>query len=241
MTLITSRASCDAKKANFSQQKVIVDKNPCNRHDIIVEINGKTSFPNNYNLDQDPKEIFGGFLNQELLKFCPPKSQSLEMPTALENCINYHNWTHTNESTEIFVQIKEPKFPKVTSEEVVNLSFRVDCATSSGISEIQVVSLIVVILALIGFFVLVITIYMLMKCASKDKTSEPEEHHEINEMYGQYEFDEADGTVIRLGSIWVKDKSPQYGETEQANVCRQLSQVQVKDNNPEYDSVENQS
>ena len=80
-----------------------------------------------------------------------------------------------------------------------------------------------------------------MKCASKDKTSWTEDFSEMNDMYGQYEFDDADGTVIRIGSIWVKDKSSQYGEAEQANVCRQLSQVQVKDNNPEYDSVGNQS
>ena len=119
------------EKAMFSQQKVTIDKNPCHRYDIIVEIDGQTSWPNNYNLDQDPNEIFGGFLKQELPKFCPFKSKSLEMPPALKNCIAYHNWTHTNGSTEIFVQIKEPKFPKVTSEEVINLSFRFDACTTS--------------------------------------------------------------------------------------------------------------
>ena len=42
--------------------------------------------------------------------------------------------------------------------------------------------------------------------------------------------------VFRLGSVWVKDKSPVYGEPEQA--CnRNLSQVQVKDNNPDYDPL----
>ena len=44
--------------------------------------------------------------------------------------------------------------------------------------------------------------------------------------------------VFRLGSMWVKDKSPQYGEMEQADMCnRLLSQVQVMDNNPDYDPL----
>ena len=44
--------------------------------------------------------------------------------------------------------------------------------------------------------------------------------------------------VVKLGSAWVKNNNPQYGEMEQAPMNnRQLSQVQVKDRNPDYDSL----
>ena len=51
---------------------------------------------------------------------------------------------------------------------------------------------------------IVITVVYRKKCQAVEEDSEM---NELNDMYGQYEFEEADGQVVKLGSVWVKDKS----------------------------------
>ena len=112
---------------------------------------------------------------------------------------------------------------------------------NNGFSIKQRISAIAV--AVLPVLCCVPVITMCKKCT--ERTQKKYETSEMNDMYGQYEFDEGDGTVVRLGSVWGIDKSPQYGqteqpqygETEQAQVSRQLSQVQVKDINEDYAGV----
>ena len=146
----------------------------------------------------------------------------------------------SEELFRVIFMILHPKYISDLKREVhLNITLE-DCPSHNGFSNKQIIcTVFVAVLAVLVLVMGIIASYK--KCANKyEKTTETVETSEMNDMYGQYEFDEADGTVFRLGSVWAKDKSPQYGKTEQANMCRQLSQVQVKDNNPEYDSVENQ-
>ena len=38
----------------------------------------------------------------------------------------------------------------------------------------------------------------------------------MNDMYGQYEFDDINGGAVRMGSAWGIDKSPDYDYEETA-------------------------
>ena len=90
-------------------------------------------------------------------------------------------------------------------------------------------------IAVLVVLVLVSTILTCKKCGRKTPIPEVE-HSELNDLYGQYEFDDEDGGVVRLGSVWGIDKSPQYGEAEQG-LQRNLTQVRVMDRNPEYSEL----
>ena len=107
-----------------------------------------------------------------------------------------------------------------------------DCSKAARRHKLIIGAISVAVLAVL---VLVVGIIVFKKCGErKDETTATKETSEMNDMYGQYEFDEGDGTVVRLGSVWATDKSPEYGETE---LSRQFSQVQVKDNNEDYAGV----
>ena len=226
----------ELSKEVLSQQKAVVKGDPCREYAIYLKVNKTIALPNNYNHIMEPDQVFGGFLKQELSKFCPTQSQPLKIPPALKDCVTNHSWTEQNPSF-ISVVILHPKYISDPKREIhLNITLE-DCPSHKGFSKEQIICTVFVAVAAVLVLVMGITASY-KKCATKDKnTTATVENSEMNDMYGQYEFDDADGTVFRLGSVWVKDKSPQYGEMEQENMCRQLSQVQVKDNNPEYDSV----
>ena len=84
---------------------------PCKRYQIFVETNFniKSSVNDYNNPNSDPHEYFGGYLKEELSNVCPTKNKSQDIPLALRDCIEFHNWTQTNEHLEMFIKIKEPK------------------------------------------------------------------------------------------------------------------------------------
>ena len=100
---------------------------------------------------------------------------------------------------------------------------------------IHFVIIVVVAISLGGVFIIVCMICLCKRYGGKTQTPEVE-HSELNDLYGQYEFDDEDGGVVRLGSVWGIDKSPQYGEAEQG-LQRNLTQVRVMDRNPEYSEL----
>ena len=103
----------------------------------------------------------------------------------------------------------------VFPEKQIHLNMTVeDCSKTTPRHKLIICAISVAVLAVL---VLVVGIIVFKKCAErKYEKDTPKETSEMNDMYGQYDFDEDDGTVVRLGSVWVTDKSPQYGETEQA-------------------------
>merc|ERR1712130_247830 len=240
-------------QAILSEQKYIVHRDPCRQHRILVKVN-KSRVTNNYNnIIVNPGEMFGGFLKQELSKFCPTQNQPLKIPSALEKCVTNLSRTEQNLSN-IFVTILNPD-PTIVDQKIhLNITLE-NCLTAvrfntkltnknfpnkkqnkSFPNKNMFIGAIAALAAVLVIVIVIVIVIVCKKYGKRDgKKSTTEEHSEMNDMYGQYEFDEEGGAIVRLGSVWVKDTSPQYGETEQ--LYRKLSQAQVKDNNEEYAEV----
>ena len=239
VTITVVEVGNEEYSTTLSEQKIVVQRDPCHQYKIVVKVvrvdqTISSALANNYNhLEVDPDEMFGGLLKQELSKSCPTQSQPLKIPPALKKCIINHSWTQQNPSF-LSVTIWHHKHPEFVEQQIqLNITLD-DCSTHDSFPIKHIISAIAI--AVFAVLVLVVLgIIVCKKCGERNNEKDaPKETSEMNDMYGQYEFDEEDGTVVRLGSVWVKDKSPQYGETEQAQLSRQFSQVQVKDNNEYY-------
>ena len=206
----------------LSKQKAFIKENPCYRYDIRVSVSVSVSKSvqsnnNNYNFEFESQKIFGGFLEQELSKSCP------KTPDALKNCVKNQSWSQ-NDNTMFFSIVH----PRNLSEQ--NLNFNISLKECDAASEeYPFIYIGVSCAAVIVLLVLICTIVMCKSCQTKAATP-PKEESDLNDMYGQYEFDDINGGLVRMGSAWGTDTSPSYGHV----VDNRRSQAQIMDQNGDY-------
>ena len=116
-------ANAETFHTNFSNHRFVLQKDPCRQFEIIVkvfrvdQITSK-ALANNYNHpDIVPYEPFGGFLKQELSKFCPTKNQPLKTPSALKNCVTNQSLIEQNPPF-VSVTMLHPKHISVLDQQI---------------------------------------------------------------------------------------------------------------------------
>ena len=71
-------------------------------------------------------------------------------------------------------------------------------------------------LSVLVLVVVVVVLFLCMRRKRNRKSSPQIEESDLNDMYGQYEFDDINGGAVRMGSAWGIDKSPDYDYEETA-------------------------
>ena len=96
-----------------SKQKLYIEKDPCRQYDISVYfVSSATRLKNNYNFVEGKaaEELFGGYLKEQLkASFCASKSQPLNLPEFLKNCVKNNSWTKYAQTVVVSVDISNPR------------------------------------------------------------------------------------------------------------------------------------
>jgi len=215
-----------------SETKLYIEKNPCGRYDIRVLGPNNTASPKiNYNfVEQEPEEAFGGYLKEQLKEiFCANRTQPLNLPESLKRCVKNNSWTEYPHTILVSVDIYNPK--QLSEILPLNITFDImDCPAEDSSKYI--------VIAAVGCATLIaiVTITLVLCKRCKAPATIPKEESDLNDMYGQYEFDDINGGLVRMGSAWGTDKSPDYDYEE--NAYNRRSQVRVMDHNGGYGEIQ---
>ena len=216
---------------NLSDEKVLLKKNPCHQYDIGVRLvsTGARTTNNEYNFAERKEKVFGGYLKEKLEEnFCANRGQPWKMiPDRLKQCVNNISFSE-NDQIVVSVEIWNPKhFPDKNKKIRTEIMIANVCSASNGPSSTEIG--IYVGAGCAALIALVIIALACKKCQTKAATPQKEES-DLNDMYGQYEFDDINGELVRMGSAWGTDASPGYGGPEDDQKC----QGQVMDRNEYY-------
>ena len=141
-----------------------------------------------------------------------------EKPYALLKSGKIENWTRND--TPIFISIRHPEY---FHEEEINLNITLERCPETVSAIIVACSSALSVLVLVA---VVVVLFLCMRRKRNRKSSPQREESDLNDMYGQYEFDDVNGGLVRMGSAWGTDKSPDYDYEE--NTYSRRSQVQVR-------------
>jgi len=214
----------------LSEEKVLLERNPCHQYNIRVRLPSAHSMYNEYNfVEEYPEEAFGGYLKENLKDhFCYTGSHPLKIPKPLNECVINNSWAQSDQMIVVSVKMKNPK--DLGKKFSLNITFdSTECQASEGIFLQDKAMFAGFACAALVLIALVIVIFLCKRRPTKP--TPPKEESDLNDMYGQYEFDDINGGLVRMDTAWGTDKSPSYGQVED----NRRSQVQVMDHNEDYD------
>ena len=150
--------------------------------------------------------------NCQFFDNCRTSDQTFKVHNSLKDCVSNCPWNQIDQAIVVNVSIDVHKIdPSQSQQKTDILNKMLDARPKSAYSLMKYMQVYVLVSVLAVLVVVDKTFW------STPTPIQPEER-DLNDMYVQYEFDNINGGVSRLGSVGATDKSPTYGYAEQTEL-----------------------